>query len=40
MLIVGAGVVGTVHGPHIAAAIASVAQNKRLESAVAGQATA
>ena len=26
MLIVGAGVVGTVDGPHIAAAIASVAQ--------------
>jgi ketopantoate reductase len=40
MLIVGAGVIGTVYGTHIAAAIASVAQNKRPESAVAGHGTA
>jgi hypothetical protein len=40
MLIVGAGVIGTVYDTHIAAAIASVAQNKRPESAVAGHGTA
>ena len=38
MLIVGAGVI--VYGTHIATDIASVAQNKRPESAVAGHGTA